>query len=1142
DLDEVVLVQAPTSLASATQRIGRAGHGVGEISRARFLSIAPRDLLDAAVIARGVREGALEAARPIDGALDVLAQTIVATVATKSWRRAELYDVVTRSHAYRDLTRAQFDLVIAMLAGLSGARRLTAFKPLIFADSASDTLHALPGAETRLYLSGGTIPDRGYFHLRLADSGALIGELDEEFVWERSLGDSFSLGPQNWRIERVTRNDVFVTPTARGAAMAPFWRAEERFRPRELMARTASFLSEAEQRLPDLAWRDEIMGACSLTAGALRSLLQFLAEQKAALDGHLPHQTQWIIERVRGGQEAQTILHTLAGGRVNHPLALMLQASASTARRGGERVETIVTDDAITFLGREDVDLQAWIDTALQSDPLTLVREGLPKTPIFGARFREAAQIALLLPRDGFERRTPLWLQRERAKQLLSSVAEHDDFPLMLEAWRACLQDVFDLDTLQETCDGLRAGRIRIHEAVTDHPSPFSAQSQWRRTNQLMYADDMPLSPQRVRTRMDLIREVALRPELRPTSDPKQADILRSKLQRTYPGYAPSDAIDLMALVEARVLVPLDEWQALLDACERDGQDRASWLAEIGDRLLLLERAGSEGIGCVTTEGALKRLWPLIDGTGRALEVRTLSGRATDAHSIAARAHDAPRSEASAESRTQTAADLIEAWLSHYGPISIDTPPSLLLLSDAVWQAALATLVDEERVIVGDLCGRGEELCVTANYERLVRQARTAARPTIVAQKVDRLPLYLATWQGLIRREAAGADEECLPAAIESLFGCPAPVALWETDLLPARVPDYRPADLDALLAEGDLVALGCGEERIAFVLESDRELFAREETEATQAIDASAIFPSTTGRYTFAELLAHSRRDSAGLTRALWSLLWQGRAITDGFEVIRRGIDGRFAPAEVADDARPRRMGRLSRSRWSASRPFGGTWRLLAPVAPPCDALEEDERSRERLRLLLNCYGIVFREIVEREWGGGSWARAFRSLRLMELSGEIVMGRFFEGIPGPQFAILQAIEVLTSGLDEGAVYAMNAVDPASPCGLSLAGTTAWPRRLPSTQMIFQGERLVLVAEQGGKKLAIRISADDERLGACLDPWIAQLTRAVRPLKALQIDTVNDIPAARSPYLAALEKLAQVVRDPLSVRLMRRYA
>ncbi|HUK14677.1 MAG TPA: DEAD/DEAH box helicase, partial [Thermoanaerobaculaceae bacterium] len=591
-LDEVALVQTPPTVASTVQRIGRAGHRVGETSRALLAPLFARDLVTAAVIVPAVLEGAIEPVRPVGAALDVLAQVIVSAAAGESWRVDELFAQVRCAEPYHDLPRRQFDLVLEMLAGRYAEVRVRELKPLVSLDRVDGTVRARPGADRVVYLSGGTIPDRGYFHLRVEDSGALLGELDEEFVWERAVGDVFTLGVQTWRIERVTHNDVFVRPARAQAAMAPFWRADERDRGFELSELVGLFLESIADRLDDEGLPARLAGERRLRPAAAAALVRYLAGQAAATGG-LPHRHRVVVEHVRDpqGKDApeQVLIHTLWGGRVNRPFAIALQGAWEQLH--GTPLEVMHDDDCVSVAASLPLHAADLLSLLRSDNVEAFLRRRLETTGFFGARFRAAAACALLLPREGFRRRTPLWLSRQRAKELLDAVRVFDDFPIVLEAWRTCLQDEFDLDNLRRVLDELEQGRIAVREVTTSSPSPFASHMGWKRTNELMYEDDAPLgAPSRLRA--DLIHEVARSSHLRPRLAPELIERFRRKLQRTWPGYAPRAAGELLDWVVERVVIPWPEWEELLAAIARDhALDAGALLAELGSKVVAARQA-----------------------------------------------------------------------------------------------------------------------------------------------------------------------------------------------------------------------------------------------------------------------------------------------------------------------------------------------------------------------------------------------------------------------------------------------------------------------------------------------------------------------------------------------------------------------
>ncbi len=1139
-LDEVVLVQPPASVAAAVQRIGRAGHGVGQVSRGCFLALAPRELLEAAVAARAVLDGAIEPVVPVTGALDVLAQVLASMTATETWTVEELWAEVRRSDPYHGLPRRAFDLVLEMLAGRFSAARIRELRPVVSIDRVDGTVRGRPGAERLVYLAGGTIPDRGYFHLRTADTGALIGELDEEFVWERSVGDAFVLGVQSWRIERITHNDVIVRPARTRAAMAPFWRAEERDRGWELSERLALFLETADASLEAPAFREALEADYCLEPHAADALLRFLSEQKAATGGLLPHRHRLLVERVADPAEPhpreQIILHTLWGGRLNRPYALAL--AAAWERRHGTPLEVLHDNDCVVAIPPGGVATDELLGLVRADTLDELLHERLERSGLFGARFREAAGRALLLPREGFRRRTPLWLSRQRAKELLAAVSGFEDFPLVLEAWRSCLEDELDLAPLRRVLDEVADGRIEVRSVTTASPSPLAATAVWKRTNELMYADDTPSTPA-TRVRGDLVEELLFASHLRPRLSRALVATFQDKLQRTFPGYAPRDATELLDWVVERTVIPPPEWRRLLDAVARDGvADPGAALAALAGKVTAVTPPGADEPAFVAAVENLPRILAALSWDARAVRLTAADGR-DDPASRRALAALAARQDDPADAGDDPLAELAADLLRFFGPVEPAVLFAPLGVAAERGREILAALAAERTVVADELTAGapGPEVCDAANLERLLRLARAAARPEFEALPAETLPLFLATWQGPAR-PASGVDG--LREALERLLGWPAPAELWETDILPARLDPYVPTWLDALLADTALEWVGAGPRRLAFTLEEERDLL-REEAPPSEPGDAEdPLFPHPSGHFTFEELLAHSGLPSDALAKTLWSLAWRGAVSNDGFAAVRRGLEAGFAPALAAPPPTHAGGHRLRFERWRSTRPFSGTWYRLPPPAGAGDALDEEERNRERARLVLDRYGVVFRSLLEHELPALRWGRLFRSLRLMELSGEVLSGRFFAGVPGPQFASHEAFRLLSRGLPSGPVWWSCAADPASGCGLGVDGLEL-PARLPTTHLAFIGSRLALVSERRGRRLTLHVPPGHPLLREVLGVLRSFLSRDVRPMRAVAVETINGGPAASSPYREPLEELFHAVRDRTGLRLMRRY-
>jgi ATP-dependent Lhr-like helicase len=1150
-LDQVVLVQTPPTVASAVQRIGRAGHAVGATSRARFVPLVTRDLLDAVVVAEAATAGDIEEVTPPSAPLDVLAQVIVSMTATQTWQLDELEAVLRSSDTYHSISRGQLELVLEMLAGRYAEIRIRELRPMVSIDRVEGTVRGRPGVERVVYLAGGTIPDRGYFHLRRVDSGALLGELDEEFVWERSVGDSFTLGVQSWRVVRVTHNDVFVEPTRGGAAMAPFWRADERDRSHHLAERLAVALEELEPRLDEPALPEWLASRYGLDAPSARALVAFLVRQLAAT-GRLPNRRRIVAERTVNpqgrGEESTLYLHTLWGGRVNRPFALALQAAWE--ERHGAPLEVAHDDDCVAITAPDSVSAGELLALVEPAEIERLLRARLERSGYFGARFREAAGCALLLPREGFQTRTPLWLSRQRAKQLLESVRRFDDFPLVLEAWRACLLDGFELAVLARLLDEVTAGAIELHEVRTDRPSPMAAHMVWKRTNALMYADDAAELTGPSKLRHDLLREVVLSSHLRPRLSRALISELERKLQRTFPGYAPRSAEELFDWIVERVVVPSREWHVLLAACSRDGGDVASWLVALEARIIGIGRVPGSGACFVTAWQSLPRVLAglgLNSGDVAAFSAEDLGRPIDDA--LHARLTPWLQPRATGEHEVDPLAELLAELLRFYGPVEPTYLIGVVGVDVDPWRAALEALVDSQRAVLDQLVADDDSLllCDTENLERLLRLTRAARRVELEPLPPEQLPLFLATWQKVGVR-AGGIDD--LRSCLEPLFGFGAPAHAWETEILPARLEPYQPSWLDALLGEGELVWFGCGEHRVAFALGGDRELFVEPpegvNDRQDRQNDEPAPFdplPSGSGRYRLEELVGASDRSTAQVADALWRGAWRGELSTDSFSALRRAVETGFRAAEPAAGGRPKgRPPRLRFERWQTSRPFSGVWyRLLAPEAA-ADALDAEELAKDRARALLARYGVVFRQLCERELPVLGWGRVFRALRLLELSGEVVTGQLLGGVEGLQFAVPSAVRLLREGLPLDQIWWLSAADPASPCGLALQDMGyLLPGRVWTTHLVFHGARLVLVSKRRGGELDLTVCPDDPYLGRYFEVLKSLMTRQVKPRRAIVVRTINGSPAAESPYCRPVAEVFHTVRDGGALRLSRRY-
>jgi len=1150
-LDEVVLIQSPPSVSSAVQRIGRAGHRVGQVSRGTLLPTDSQDFLEAAVLTSCVLSQDIGTLKPLECPLDVLAQVILSMVGVEPWDADALFGQLRSSYPYGSLDRKHFDLVLHMLAGRYEDSRIRELKPRVAIDRLDNTVSVRKGALQALYASIGTIPDRGYFQLRHQETHARIGELDEEFVWEASIGQTFTLGTQKWRIERITHNDVFVAPANANAAAPPFWRSEEINRNFHFSERIGQFLEKVNDRLEDAGLPDSIMETHCMDPKAAERLVAFLKRQRERTGCHLPHRHHVLVEFIQAGPGGypgtQLVLHTLWGGRVNRPFAIALQMAWKG--RFEQHLEVYPTNDCLTLLLPHEVGAREVLSMVTSRNAQSLLKEGLESTGFFGARFRECAGRALLLSRRRINERMPLWLSRLRSQKLLDAVFPYEDFPILLEAWRTCLRDEFDLEALFQVLSELEEGSIAWTEITMSHPSPMAQSATWQQINQYMYGDDQLPSKKTSSLRDDLIREVVLSPALRPAVSQDLVERFEARRKRLSSGYSPETSGELLEWAKERLLVPQSEWIQLLGAVRLDhGIDPKSLLEPVGEKLVRIQPVQASG-PLVCAREMLPRIMRGFYAGAEITAVESLDSKETG-FVPEARAVRVPAAD-----RAETFRSLLREWLQFYGPKTASSIQRILGVEVQQLERCIEDLRDGEEIVSGRLVTELTEdhLCDSENFETLLRLSRLAARPAFEPLNIDRLPLFLARYQGVLN---PGNDLDDFFRTIEQLACYPALAARWESEIFPARVKTYDSTWLDAIMLESDLRWIGTGNRRILFCFESDLDLIQRgaglqpevtdDRANGKEAFELGVLFPDIGPRYDFSTLLKISGWRPAQLADRLWSAVWRGQVTNDRYTALRRGIEHGFKIPQVGE-ANPGRLkrgrrlgGRAAFSKWRGALPLAGNWLRVAEPSREPDPLEIEERRKDRARMLLDRYGIVFRELIQNELPAFRWPAVFRALRIMELSGEVLAGYFFHGVPGPQFISHEAYRLLQTNLPEEAIYWIEATDPASLCGLPLERLKGMlPRRVAGTHLVYRGRRLVAVSRGNGKRILFQVPEDDPDLQIYLYFLHHLLKRQFQPLRRITIETINGKAASDSPYLDALRRSFDVSIDTRHVILYR---
>ena len=814
-LDSVVLIQTPRSISSAVQRIGRSGHGVGEVCRGLLFPTRGMDFVAAAVLARSIAQGEIEDLHPIQAPLDLLAQIVLSMALSETWDLDGLYGFLKTSYPYRNLSRQQFDLVIGMLEGRYADSHVPELKPRATVDRLANTIATRPALSRLISMEGGTIPERGYFDLRLRDNGAKIGELDEEFVWERRIGDSFSLGAQVWQITEITDSAVQVVPAPRTQQIIPFWRAEELDRDFFYSERIARFLEECSARLPEGGIARQLMAGYFMDRVAAGALEGYLNRQCEATWAELPHRHHLLVEQYHDPNspsgECQVILHTLWGNAVNRPFTLAL--SAAWEREYGHPLQAFYNNDGIALLFPQGPDLRAHLLLVAPERIEALLRATLEASAYFGARFRENAGRALLLPKTNFKRRMPLWLNRLRSRKLLSAVLRYGDFPLLLETWRSALQDNFDLANLKNLLGKIRDGEIRVSHVYTQAPSPFAHGVIWSQTNRYVYQDDSLDLGKPSALGQDLLKELTFSARLRPRLPGQLVRDFEAKQQRTAPGYAPDSATELIDWVKERLLIPQEEWGKLLAGMERDhALVPHELMAQAAGRVALIGIPGA----AAPLVGAVEMLPEIARGVAREPGSLSVTPLLAEDWSIQVLRQSLQKMAAlpggarvgpDAGRQAPALEKFLATVLCYYGPVQLSWLQATLALPEEELGEALHALEQGGLVILDQFSEASgtAEICDAANLEALLRMLRRSRRPPFEALELASLPLFLAFFQGLTRPGASLID---LRARLDQLLGLPLAARAWEEEVLPARLGPYCTAWLDSLMQTSDLLWL----------------------------------------------------------------------------------------------------------------------------------------------------------------------------------------------------------------------------------------------------------------------------------------------------------------------------------------------
>ncbi|MCK2219830.1 ATP-dependent helicase [Actinomadura sp. ATCC 31491] len=1143
-VDLVACVEAPPSVASGLQRIGRAGHQVGAVSKGVIFPKYRGDLVQTAVVAERMKDGRIEEMRYPRNPLDVLAQQIVAMTAMDEWTVDELEAVVRRAAPYSTLPRTALEATLDMLAGRYPSEEFAELRPRIVWDRVTGTLQGRPGAQRLAVTNGGTIPDRGLFGVFLVgERASRVGELDEEMVYESRVGDVFVLGATSWRIEDITADRVLVSPAPGQPGKLPFWHGDAPGRPAELGRAIGEFLREQAK-----GGSEERVRAAGLDEYAAGNLRAYLEEQRQAT-GYVPDDRTLLVERFHDELgDWRVVIHSPYGARVHAPWALAI--NRRLRERYGVDVQAVHSDDGIVLripdtLAEPPADVAAFDAEEIEQ----LVTEELGGSALFASRFRECAGRALLLPRRTPGRRSPLWQQRQRAAHLLGVASQYASFPIVLETMRECLQDVFDVPGLVRLMRDIAARRVRVVEVETSQASPFAASLLFHYVGAFMYEGDAPLAERRAQALAldtSLLAELLGQADLRELLDPdviSDAERELARLDRPL-----RDAEDLSDLLRSHgpLLAP--------DVSVRGGDP--AWLEE-------LERARR----AIRVRVAGEEQWAAIEDAGRLRDALGVPLPVGVPHVFL-------------EPVPDPLADLVARHARTRGPFHAGTAAARFGLGVAVVTDALRRLAAAGRVASGEFRpgGRGEEWCDAGVLRMLRRRSLARLRKEVEPVAPETLALFLPAWHGVTGTSAAEAGRggagagpggagwgprgaggtaramDALVRAVEQLQGAAVPASALESLVLPSRVPGYHPSLLDELTSSGEVMWVGQGslpggDGWVSLYFADTAPLLLPEPAEITMTAAHERLLEllGGGGALFFRGLSDQlGSQDDQALATTLWDLVWSGRVSGDTLAPLRATL-GTGRPAHRPATTRRRRAVLPTRS---GPPTVAGRWWLL-----PGPAADAAQRAQAQAEALLERHGVVTRGAVTSERLPGGFTPVYQVLRAYEESGRCRRGYFVEGLGGAQFALPGAVDrmrAMAPGIAPAAAPAhegdgfggapapwaeaprretgrravvLAAADPANPYGAALS----WPQRpgdaghkpgrKAGALVVLVDGHLVLYVERGGKTLLS--FADDERL----QPAVDALALAVRDgaLGKLTVERADGGSITESPLAAALE-------------------
>ncbi len=1080
-IDLVVQLQSPKSVAQGLQRVGRSGHLVGQTSRGKIYATFREDLAEAAAIVRGMLDGDVEETHTPQNALDVLAQQIVACVAMEHWDADALYELVRGAYPYRHLSHNAYLSVLEMLTGKyfleePGARAISALRPKIAWDKVHNRLSALPGSRLLAISNVGTIPDTGQYKVYLSDNKTRIGELDEEFVLETRVGDTFLLGSQVWRALEIKQDRVIVADAAGATPRMPFWNGEMPWRPFELGERIGKFRREVSERVgaegaihesplreSPLHW---LKNEYALDEKSARNLLDYVESQINSI-GAISSDKTIIVETFQNTVgDPHLVIHSPFGGRVNAAWAVAL--TSAFGEHSGFTPEVMTNDDGIIFrfqAAERDAPLSTITRMTAPEARERIVRE-LPESAAFGAQFRMNAGRALLLTKPRAGKRTPFWLQRLKAKDLLAYVRHFPDFPILIETYRDVLSDVFDLPHLELVLNRIHHGEIRVvtHESVV--PSPVASALMFNFVSTYLYEWDAPKAER----------------SLQLLSVPRQA------LQDVMQGVEWSELLKPEAVehVVARAQHTAPNYQA------RSKEELAIYLREAGDltRAELLARVVENGDVWIDELAREKRIVAIEIPNARGIEKRFISVELVDEYK-----------------NIERETDVLKRFLVTAAPITRDEILRRYAFAREWLEETLARFVRAGELARGHFTARERDEYLDAHLlEQIHRRTLNLLRGEVQPVSLFAYADFLARWQHA-HPETRLRDDETMQVVLKQLRGVSIAGAAWERDVLSTRVENYAEQDLDALAENGAWIWVADGNDarrmRVKFFERGEGAMLLSEPNLDALSAPAQTVyeFLQREGASFGTDIQSGTNLKADGLANALLELVRRGVVTNDHVDTLRNMMEhGAVIRSAQVDEPPPRRpisaleqelgarlgqrplkmtryremkqrtMAKIQKQITQQASPWRGRWTLVHRVGILGAPLSDAERAEKWARLLLERYGVVTREMLERE-EIPNVNLVYAEWQRMEWRGQVRRGIFVAGMSGIQYALPDAVENLRETPREDSVVILNAVDPANVFGSETSDFKF--ARVPSTYIVLRNGQPILLAQENGERLTI---------------------------------------------------------------------